>query len=132
MNLADIKRLALLSQYMLFSEDEPDNGRDPIRDTITNFLPWYGSVSKISHRMDGASIEIDRLFDQTEPDFHRAPNLEQLVRLRKFLSSTDLRESIREASNDLTRIQDFIKENFSIVDIMLDVGAEQLKQRPLI
>ena len=132
LSLDDIERLASLSTYMLKDSEDAGPTTDPLQDTIKYFLPWYHEVGMISARIQENSFELAGLLNHDEPDFRKAVNSDQLQRLKSFLSRNDLRQTMDAAASDLKKIRSFIEENFSVVDLMLDVGSEQLRKKPII
>lgn len=130
LDLDDVKHLAHFSSYMLDTEKEADKDIDPIKGAIENFLPWYNEVAIISRRLEDSSFEIDTLFNHEEQDFDKAVKVDQLNRLSDFLRRNDLRHHLDEAKKNMRVIKEFIETNFSTVDLMLDVGSEQLKKKP--
>ena len=126
LNLEDIKRLARYSQYML-RENVDVEDVDPISDMIDTFLLWYHEVGVISRRMDASAFELTALFDQGQ--LNDALKTEELQRLNDFLKRNDLVIHLDEAKRHLNQIRQFIQDNVSVADIMIDVGSEQLKMR---
>jgi len=126
----DTIHLAQFSRYMLPSKeaDAPDD--NPLRRTFEEFLPWYNQVAEISRRLDANSFQLGSLFKSGEYDPKEPANLDQVEVLRQCLRRNDLRHHLDEAKLHLTTIKSFIEVNFSVVDLMLDVGSEQLRKKP--
>jgi len=76
-------------------------------------------------RLNENSFDIESLFSQED----NAVNPVQLQKLRDFLGRNDLKQHLVEAKKDMTVTKDFIATNFSIVDLMIDVGSDQLRKR---
>lgn len=129
LDLDDVKRLAEFSDFMKASEQDVNRDIDPLEDAVVNFLPWYSEVGVISRRLDANSFEIDALFDHDEEDFDKAVDVAQLERLSDFLRRNDLREHLLESKENMKAIKEFLENNFSTVELMLDVGSEQLKKK---
>ena len=62
-------------------------------------------------------------------DFDDAVKPEPLAVLRELLSRGDFRRQLQEAKTELTLIKELMQNNFSAVDLMLDVGSEKLKRK---
>jgi hypothetical protein len=97
---------------------------------LPEFVPWYQHVSVISRRIDENSFTIESLFSHDEKDYGNVIKPDQLRRLIEVLRRVDLKHHLVAAKNDMTVIKDFIVTHFSIVDLMIDVGSDQLKKRP--
>ena len=130
LDIDDVKQLTNLSRFMLISDEElqkreSDSLIDSLQYTEEAFLPWYDRVSEIMKRLNENSFEIELLFNQEE----KTLNPDQLQRLRDFLRRNDLKQHLVDAKKDMTAIKDFIVTNFSVVDLMIDIGSDQLKKR---
>jgi hypothetical protein len=55
-------------------------------------------------------------------------NQEQLHKLDTLIEQTDLNHHLEEAKKDMAVIKEFIGSNFSITDLMMDVGSHQLRK----
>lgn len=118
LDLADLSQLATSSGFML-GEDTPGG----------DFLQWYGEVSVIAERIDTNSIGLADLV-QHDRGIDSPVNPEQMQRLKDFLARNDLRRHLIDARENLQKLKAFIETNFSIVELMIDVGSEQLKKKP--
>jgi hypothetical protein len=58
-------------------------------------------------------------------------NTEQMQRLNDFLARNDLQHHLTEAKENLQKIKTFIETNFSVVELMIDEGSDQLKKKAL-
>jgi hypothetical protein len=119
LDLKDLEQLAERSRFMV--TEDPAAGGD--------FLSWYGQVGLIAERIDTNSIGLADLF-QYNRGIDSPVNTEQMQRLNDFLARNDLRHHLIEAKENLQKIKTFIETNFSIVELMIDVGSEQLKKKP--
>jgi hypothetical protein len=118
LDLKDLEQLATRSRFML--GEDPAAGGD--------FLQWYGQVSVIAERIDTNSIGLADLF-QHDRGIDSPVKTEQMQRLNDFLARNDLRHHLIEAKENLQKIKTFIETNFSVVELMIDVGSEQLKKK---
>jgi len=129
----DVQTLALKSEFMLPEDaDTPAQGRETLPDILkqTNelFMPWYCDVGLIAHRIEERSITIDELVDSKEEDFSKALKAAGLDRLKALLGQNNLWNHLDEAKMGAGKLKDFIETNFSIVDLLLDVGSADLKK----
>jgi hypothetical protein len=128
----EVEGLALKSEFML-PEDEtvpPANlgtAADLASPTPT-FFHWYDDVSVISNRMHGHSITIDELVEHHPEDFKNAVKAAGLDRLKSMLGQNNLWNHLDEAKTGAGRLKEFIEKNFSVVELLLDVGSEDLKK----
>jgi hypothetical protein len=127
LDVEDLERLAARSRFML-EEDPPKEGEHALQESLERFLPWYGLVSAISHRMDADSIQLTTLFEDDQ-NFDSPVNLQTLQRLKDFLGRNDLKRHLTDAKGNLEKIKTFIETNFSVVELMIDVGSVQLKKK---
>lgn len=98
-----------------------------------NFFAWYGEVSVISTRMRSSSFDIKSIFkgeNDIGAPFSALVDREQLERLADLLRRNDLKLHLDQARKDASVLKGFIEANFSVVDLMLDVGDKQLKKKP--
>jgi hypothetical protein len=130
LGLDDITHLARLSSFMLAKEGDTSTESNPIDEAVTNFLPWYDEVSVLSRRIDEGSLELKAVFNHEADSFDGAVKMEQLERLRAFLARNELRHHLEQGKAELRAIKAFIETTFSVRELMLDVGSEQLKQKP--
>ena len=127
LGVEDLERLAVRSRFML--EDVPvKEGEEALAENLSDFLPWYGQVGEISRRMDANSIHLANLFDDAQ-NINTFVNTENIQRLNDFLQRNDLKLHLTGAKENLQRIKAFIEANFSVVELMIDVGSEQLKKK---
>ena len=127
LDLEDLEHLAALSSFMLV-EEPPEEASDALEERIGNFLPWYGEVTAISRRMEANSIRLINLFEDDQT-FDSPVNTENFLRLNDFLRRNDLKQHLSEAKKNLEKIKTFVETNFSVVELMIDVGSEQLKKK---
>jgi hypothetical protein len=85
-------------------------------------------VTAVSRRIDANSIQLSSLFEN-DLDFNSPISAENLQRLKGFLQNNDLKRHLREGKENLGKIKAFIEKNFSTVELMIDVGSEQLKKK---
>jgi hypothetical protein len=126
LDLEDLEQLAARSRFML-EEGPPKEGIETLAENIGDFLPWYGQVAAISRRMDASSIQLTSLFDDDQT-FDSPVKAENFQRLADFLRRNDLEHHLTEAKENLQEMKTFIETNFSLVELMIDVGSEQLKK----
>jgi hypothetical protein len=93
-------------------------------------MAWYHDKSAIAQRVEKNSFDVELLFNHEEENSKNAIKLNQLQRLNELLKKNDLRHHLVEAKKDMIKIREFIATHFSIVDLMIDVGSDQLKKRP--
>jgi hypothetical protein len=129
LDLEDLEQLAARSRFMLEQESPPegDEAKDPL-ESMGDFLPWYDQVGAISQRMDANSVQLTALFENDQ-NFDSPVNAENFQRLNDFLRRNDLRHHLTEARENLQKIKTFIETNFSVPELMIDVGSEQLKKK---
>lgn len=127
LDLEDLEQLAARSRFML-EEGPPKEGIDSLAGSIGNFLPWYGQVTAISRRMGANSIQLTNLFDDDQT-FDSPVNAANFQRLNDFLRRNDLQHHLTEAKENLQKMKTFIETNFSLAELMIDVGSEQLKKK---
>jgi len=82
----------------------------------------------IANRIEERSITIDELVDNQEEDFSKALKAAGLDRLKALLGQNNLWNHLDEAKAGAGKLKDFIEQNFSIVDLLLDVGSGDLKK----
>lgn len=132
LDMEDVEHLAQFSDYMLAPKNDlspKGQSFDEIVDAVDAFLPWYNEVSDISRRIDKHSFELDKMFDHSTTDFDAAVDPSKLEALRTLLKQNDLRKHLDDARADMKAIKEFIETSFSTVDLMIDVGSEQLKKK---
>jgi hypothetical protein len=129
LDLRDIDHLAQYSQFMLREESVETNDVGPVADRIVDFLPWYHEVAVISRRMDAGAFKVAELFEEGDYHVDTALKAEELKHLEDFLKTNDLKHHLYEAKRHLNQIGEFIKDNFSVAELMIDVGSEQLKKK---
>jgi len=101
--------------------------KDPLQ-SVGDFLPWYNQVAAISQRMAANSVELTTLFENDQ-NVDSPVNAENFQRLNDFLRRNDLRHHLTEAKGNLQKIKTFFDTNFSVAELMIDVGSEQLKKK---
>jgi hypothetical protein len=126
----DLELLTPLSQFML--DDRGDSNEDPLAATISGFLPWYNAIADISRRMDEHLLDYDALLNKREGDSSDDIMTDEMERLRRFLTRNDLKQDLEGAKDSAVLIRTFMEKNLSIVDLMIDVGSDRLKNKPLL
>lgn len=130
LGLEDLEQLATRSRFML-GEEPPQQGaqdKDALLEGRWAFLPWYDQIAEISSRMDDNSIERVNLFEDDQK-LDSPTNAENLRRLNDLLRRDDPRQHLADAKDNLRKIKQFLETNFSVVELMIDVGSEQLKKK---
>jgi hypothetical protein len=127
LDVEDLERLAARSRFML-EEGPAKEGEDALAESIARFLPWYGQVGAISRRIAANSIQLTSMFDD-DRNLNSSVNTENVKRLNDFLQRNDLKRHLAEAKENLQKIKTFMETNFSVVELTIDVGSEQLKKK---
>ncbi|PKP81133.1 MAG: hypothetical protein CVT79_10705 [Alphaproteobacteria bacterium HGW-Alphaproteobacteria-18] len=133
---ADLESLIELSGYMLFEENEnaehSRNFESMIQDTMANWYPWYSTVGEIASRTRESEFHPLSLFSAKAPadssDELGRFDETQIDHLKLVLKRCNFADHLQNARSALTKIREFIEDNFSIADIMIDEHAELLKR----